>query len=74
MSIITSLLDTDLYKLTMLKAVENNFPGAQMEYKFKCRTKGVDLSSLIVPIWKEVTSLCNLRFTFDELDYLKRKF
>jgi nicotinate phosphoribosyltransferase len=36
--IIQSLLDTDLYKFTMMQAVLHQFPGAQVEYKFKCRT------------------------------------
>ena len=35
--IITSLLDTDLYKFTMMQAVLHQFPGAQVEYRFKCR-------------------------------------
>ena len=41
--IIQSLLDTDLYKFTMMQVVLHHFPGAQVEYKFKCRTEGVDL-------------------------------
>ncbi|WP_310609489.1 hypothetical protein, partial [Limnohabitans sp.] len=35
--IITSLLDTDLYKFTMMQAVLHQFPSAQVSYKFKCR-------------------------------------
>jgi nicotinate phosphoribosyltransferase len=42
--IITSLLDTDLYKFTMMQVVLHQFPGAQVEYKFKCRNPGVDLA------------------------------
>jgi hypothetical protein len=38
--IITSLLDTDLYKFTMMQAVLHQFPGAQVEYRFKCRMPG----------------------------------
>ena len=40
--IITSLLDTDLYKFTMMQAVLHQFPGAQVEYKFRCRNPGID--------------------------------
>ena len=40
--IIQSLLDTDLYKFTMMQVVLHHFPGAQVEYRFKCRTEGVD--------------------------------
>ncbi|MEY3487243.1 MAG: nicotinate phosphoribosyltransferase, partial [Pseudomonadota bacterium] len=35
--IITSLLDTDLYKFTMMQVVLHRFPGAQVEYRFQCR-------------------------------------
>ena len=42
--IITSLLDTDLYKFTMMQAVLHQFPGAQVEYKFRCRQPGVQLA------------------------------
>ncbi len=38
--IITSLLDTDLYKFTMMQVVLHQFPGAQVEYRFKCRNSG----------------------------------
>src|SRR6266850_1763576 len=41
--IIQSLLDTDLYKFTMMQVVLHHFPGAQVEYRFRCRTEGVDL-------------------------------
>jgi nicotinate phosphoribosyltransferase len=33
--IIESLLDTDLYKFTMMQVVLHHFPGAQVEYVFK---------------------------------------
>ena len=39
--IIPSLLDTDLYKFTMMQVVLHHFPGAQVEYRFKCRSEGV---------------------------------
>jgi nicotinate phosphoribosyltransferase len=32
--IIRSLLDTDLYKFTMMQVVLHHFPGAQVEYRF----------------------------------------
>ena len=41
--IIPSLLDTDLYKFTMMQVVLHHFPGAQVEYRFKCRNPDVDL-------------------------------
>ena len=45
--IIRSLLDTDLYKFTMMQVVLHHFPGAQVEYRFKCRTEGVDLTPFL---------------------------
>ena len=42
--IIDSLLDTDLYKFTMMQCVLHQFPDANVKYRFRCRTEGVDLS------------------------------
>ncbi len=68
--IIHSLLDTDLYKFTMMQAVLHQFPGAQVEYKFKCRTPGVQLVPYMEEIREEIRHLCSLRFTEDELAYM----
>ncbi|NYE26953.1 nicotinate phosphoribosyltransferase [Pigmentiphaga litoralis] len=68
--IITSLLDTDLYKFTMMQVVLHQFPAAQVQYKYKCRTQGVDLQPYVDEIRDEVRQLCALRFTDEELDYL----
>ena len=38
--IIPSLLDTDLYKFTMMQVVQHHFAEAQVEYRFKCRNAG----------------------------------
>ena len=69
--IIDSLLDTDLYKFTMMQVVLHRFPGAQVEYRFKCRTPAIDLTPDIDRIREEVAALCTLRFAEDELDYLR---
>jgi nicotinate phosphoribosyltransferase len=69
--LIHSLLDTDLYKFTMMQVVLHHFPGAQVEYQFKCRTPGVDLASHIDAIHAEIADLCKLRFTDAELAYLR---
>jgi nicotinate phosphoribosyltransferase len=73
--IITSLLDTDLYKFTMMQVVLHQFPGAEVEYKFKCRNAGAagiaDLAPLVNEIREEIRGLCNLRFQDAELAYLK---
>ena len=60
--IIQSLLDTDLYKFTMMQVVLHHFPGAQVEYRFKCRTPGVDLRPDLDEIRRELANLCKLRF------------
>ena len=69
--IIHSLLDTDLYKFTMMQAVLHQFPGAQVEYRFKCRNEGVALAPFADEVNREVDALCTLRFADDELDYLR---
>ena len=69
--IITSLLDTDLYKFTMMQAVLHQFPGAQVAYKFKCRTPGVQLAPYVDEIRSEIKSLCKLQFTEQELAWMR---
>jgi nicotinate phosphoribosyltransferase len=69
--IIESLLDTDLYKFSMMQVVLHQFPAAQVEYRFKCRTPGADLRPYLDEIRAEVHHLCQLRFSDDELDYLR---
>ncbi|MFK7966398.1 MAG: nicotinate phosphoribosyltransferase [Burkholderiaceae bacterium] len=69
--IISSLLDTDLYKFTMMQVVLHQFPGAQVTYRFKCRTPGIDLRPHIDEIRHEIDELCKLRFSDRELDYLR---
>ena len=72
--IIQSLLDTDLYKFTMLQAVLHQFPQAHGVYEFRCR----NLSECVYPLVEirseleaELDALCPLRFTSDDLNYLR---
>ncbi len=69
--IISSLLDTDLYKFTMMQVVLHHFPAASVEYRFKCRNAGIDLVPHIAAIRSEISSLCELRFRDAELQYLR---
>ncbi len=69
--IIQSLLDTDLYKFSMMQVVLHHFPGAQVEYRFKCRTEGVDLRPYMEEIRAEIGALVDLRFRDEELAYLR---
>ncbi len=69
--IIQSLLDTDLYKFTMMQVVLHHFPGAHVAYRFKCRNPDVDLTPYVDEIRDEIRALAGLRFTAPELDYLR---
>jgi nicotinate phosphoribosyltransferase len=70
--IINSLLDTDLYKFTMLQVFLHGNPGAEGEYRFKCRNKTLNpLSALRAEIEAQIDHLCTLRFRPEELDYLR---
>jgi nicotinate phosphoribosyltransferase len=75
--LITSLLDTDLYKLTMMQAFYHSpkFQGADAEWKFNCRNihdNGVDLTKILTELERQLGLLCELRFSEDELAYLAR--
>lgn len=67
---IKSLLDTDLYKFTMMQAVLHHFPGAEVEYRFRCRDENVDLRPFADEIRQHVAELCRLRFSEEELAFL----
>jgi nicotinate phosphoribosyltransferase len=66
--IIVSLLDTDLYKFTMLQVFLHQFPGAEGEYRFKCRNRP---SVFRQEIEAQLDHLCTLRLQADELAYLR---
>jgi nicotinate phosphoribosyltransferase len=68
--ILSSLLDTDLYKFTMMQVVLHQFPGAQVEYRFKCRN-AIPLAPYVEEIREEIRGLCSLRFEDAELSYLR---
>ena len=68
---IVSLLDTDLYKFTMMQVVWGRHPQAQVEYKFQCRTKDADLRPFTTEIRTELDKLAGLRLTLDEAQFLR---
>lgn len=72
--IITSLLDTDFYKLTMGQVVYHRFSSMNVRYKFKCRNKDVVWSEEIhgKEIRNQIENFASLRFTEDELIYLSK--
>lgn len=69
--VITSLLETDLYKFTMLQPMLHEMPANQAEYRFVCRNApAYPLASLKAALDLQLDALCSLRFTEDELSYL----
>lgn len=70
--IIQSLLDTDLYKFTMLQAVLHKHPEAEGTYEFKCRNATeAPLAVIAEEVKRQVDALCTLKFQPAELDYLR---
>ncbi|BCS95036.1 nicotinate phosphoribosyltransferase [Desulfoluna limicola] len=69
--IIQSLLDTDLYKLTMMQGVLHQFPWAEVEYEFRCRNLGIDFAPVLEDVDRELDHICRLRFSNDELEFLE---
>ena len=55
----------------MMQAVLHQFPGAQVEYRFKCRNEGIALAPYAEEVNREVDALCELHFNNDELNYLR---
>ena len=69
--VITSLIDTDLYKFTMWQALLHRNPQTVAGYEFACRnTPRFPLTDLLPELDRELDSLCELRFREDELEYL----
>ena len=69
--IITSLLETDLYKFTMWQPMLHRHPQAHAEYRFVCRNAPQrPLAELVDAVNEQLDHLCALRFDDDELDYL----
>lgn len=72
--IITSLLDNDLYKFTMLQAMLHQFPQTHGVYRFRCRNNEdtlYPLADIKDDLEQQLDSLCELRFLEDELEYLR---
>ncbi len=70
--IITSLLDTDLYKFNMNQVIFHKHTDLNAVYYFKCRNEGVVFTKEMVDeINRQTDLLCDLRFQKEELDYLR---
>lgn len=69
--IITSLLETDMYKLSMGQAIYHLFPGYKTTWSFKCRNKDVHFTEdMVDEIKYQIHAYCRLRFTQEELKYI----
>ena len=68
---IRSILDTDLYKFTMLQTMFHRHTNLNGTYIFKCRNKDVVFTKeMVEEINAQIDHLCSLSFTDEELDYL----
>lgn len=70
--IINSLLETDLYKFSMGQAIYHQFPTYKTTWTFRCRNKDVFFTKeMVEEIREQIQYYCFLRFTEEELQYLK---
>ncbi|WP_263261560.1 nicotinate phosphoribosyltransferase [Pseudomonas sp. RIT-PI-S] len=68
--VIQSVLDTDLYKLSMMQAVLHNYPNTDVEWEFRCRN-GEDLRPWLPYLREELERLCELGLSDDESAFLE---
>ena len=70
--IVVSLLDTDLYKFNMDQVIFHKHTDLCGQYYFKCRNANVVFTpEMVREIKEQADHLCSLRFTNEELDYLR---
>ena len=70
--IVTSLLDTDLYKFNMNQVIFHKHNDLMGVYVFKCRNANVTFTEeMVTEIREQIDALCKLRFRKAELDYLR---
>ena len=69
--IITSLLETDMYKFSMGQTIFHQFTDYKTTWTFKCRNEDVHFTpEMVQEITEQIKAFCKLRFTEDELAYL----
>ncbi|SCZ91930.1 BZ3501_MvSof-1269-A2-R1_Chr2-1g04184 [Microbotryum saponariae] len=69
--LIQSLLDTDLYKLSLQNAVRHHFPQAQVEYRFTNRGRTPFTRRMHDAVLVAIKDLGTLRVTSSEVEWLK---
>lgn len=68
---IRSILDTDLYKLTMQHAVLEKFPNAYVTYEFKSR-KSTPVNDAFISLFiKKLAQMDQLKCNDDEIEYVR---
>jgi nicotinate phosphoribosyltransferase len=70
--IINSILDTDLYKLTMQQAIMQKFPYAGARFKFINRGAKKFSASIAKMLQEEIKHMSSLALTSSEKDFLKK--
>ena len=69
--IITSLLETDMYKFSMGQAIYHQFSDYKTTWTFKCRNEDVYFTKeMVEEIRNQIKAYCTIRFTEEELEYL----
>ena len=69
--IITSLLETDMYKFSMGQAIYHQFSDYKTTWSFKCRNTDVHFTpEMVEEIRNQIKAYCDLRFNEKELEYL----
>ena len=69
--IITSLLEIDMYKLSMGQCIYHQFSGYKTTWTFKCRNRDVFFTpEMVKEIKEQLQAYCDLRFTEEELQYI----
>ena len=69
--IITSLLETDMYKFSMGQAIYHQFSGYNTTWAFACRNKDVHFTpEMVEEIKHQIKLYCSLRFNEEELSFL----
>ncbi len=69
--IITSLLDTDLYKLTMQQAVLELFPTANVEYRFKNRGEQRFTPAFLKELENQIVQMAFITLSHTEYSWIK---
>ena len=72
--IIEHLTDVDFYTYTQMSAIIHQFPDLDVEFKFKCRNKGIKFTQEMVDeIIRQIEHVSTLKLVKEEVDFFKSK-